>query len=182
METGQPMVKSCLQWCGQMLGDVIFCFHTFLFCFLQLPTTELPFSVDQCFWRQTEFYHLPRSGAPNPAAGVSHLESFQKLCIYHMNMKVLLPPGWLCWKSTLALLLKTVSKIFPESCERLFTRGCSDQTRENGFKLKQGRFRLDIWKKSFTMLLLRHWNIVPGEAVDSPPPESVQGWTGWGSE
>lgn len=73
-------------------------------------------------------------------------------------------------------------KIFPESCERLFTRGCSDQTRENGFKLKQGRFRLDIWKKSFTMLLLRHWNIVPGEAVDSPPPESVQGWTGWGSE
>jgi len=51
--------------------------------------------------------------------------------------------------------------------EGLFTRACRDRTRGNGFKLKEGRFRLHMRKKYFTLRVLRHWNKSPREAVDA---------------
>jgi len=61
--------------------------------------------------------------------------------------------------------------VYKKAGEGLFARACSDRTSGNGFKRKEGRFRLDIRKKFFTMRVVRHWHRLLREGVDAPSLE-----------
>jgi len=58
--------------------------------------------------------------------------------------------------------------------EGLFIRACSDRTRRNGFRLEDGRFRLDVRMKFFTVQMVRHW--WPIRVADAPSLEAIKAW------
>jgi len=58
--------------------------------------------------------------------------------------------------------------------EGLFIRAGRDRTRGNGSKLEEGRFRLIIREKTFTVRVVRDWNTLPSKGVDAPSLEAFK--------
>ena len=58
--------------------------------------------------------------------------------------------------------------------DRLFSRACCIRTGGNGFKIKEGGFRLDIRKKFFVTRVMKHWNSLPEEVVGAASLETFK--------
>ncbi|TRZ08141.1 hypothetical protein HGM15179_018968 [Zosterops borbonicus] len=50
----------------------------------------------------------------------------------------------------------------------LFLQAATHRTRGHNLKLRQGKYRLDIRKKFFTERVIKYWNSLPWEVVESP--------------
>jgi len=69
--------------------------------------------------------------------------------------------------------------IYRKDGENIFIRVCCNSTRSNGFKLKEGRFRLDIRKKAEGGDTQEQ---IAQRGRGGPTPRNIPGQVGWDSE
>jgi len=60
------------------------------------------------------------------------------------------------FQGDLVAAIQSLKGAYRKAGDVLFRRTCNDQKRGNSFKLEEGRFRLDIRKKFFTVRVVRY--------------------------
>ncbi|KAK4829180.1 hypothetical protein QYF61_002445 [Mycteria americana] len=98
--------------------------------------------------------------------GLEHLccgERLRELGVFSLEKRRL--------RGDLIVAFQYLKGAYRKDGDRLFSRAGCDRTRGDGFKPKEGRFRLDLRKKCFTMRVVRPWPRLPREVGDAPSLE-----------
>ena len=101
--------------------------------------------------------------------GLEHLsyeETFRELGLFSLEKRRL-------W-GDLIVAFQYLKGAYKQEGDRLFTRVDSDRKRRNGFKLRQGRFRLDMRRNIFTQRVVMPWNRLPKEVMDASSLEAFK--------
>lgn len=62
---------------------------------------------------------------------------------------------------------QNIKGCYKEDGKGLLIRTWSDNTKGNGFKVKDSRFRLDVRKEFFTVRVVRHRKKLPSDVMDA---------------
>jgi len=117
--------------------------------------------------------HGPVGAGPEEATKM--IQGLEQLCCeYRLRELGLFSLGKRRLRGDLRAAFQYLKGGYRKDGDNLFSKACCERARSNVLKLREGRFRLDLRKKFFTMRVVKHWNRLLREVFDAPSLETFK--------